>query len=323
MTNRPPTASSGAVRRDNALILCGAVGFGLVPLFARPLMDAGLAPEAVALYRFVPGLLLTLPLLMRLAPDRVRRRQALWLVLSGASVGLSWVLYLHGLDRVPVAWAGTVYMSYPLFVIVIAWVAFRRFPAARSWGAAALVLLAAVFLVSGPMDGQGAEARWALLLCLPAPIAFAAMITLLVRGCRSLSSLERMGGLLSGTVLGLIPLLVGVGHTASLIPGSAAEWGWVLGLVALTAIGPQMIYTSVAPRVSEMRLSILGSVELPTMVLVAWWAFSETLGTMEVLSILCVVVATVLVPSTEPDTSTPPPSRGWLRPGRPPARSRP
>lgn len=84
-----------------------------MPLFGRVLLDAGLSPEAIALYR----LGLALPLALIVFP---RRSAALWPVIALAGAGLAggrgWTAYLGTLDEVPVASAGVFYMSYPAFL---------------------------------------------------------------------------------------------------------------------------------------------------------------------------------------------------------------
>ena len=94
-----------SARLATFVIASTSVCFGLVPLFARNLIDAGLSPEAVALCRFG----LTLPLALYFLPrTRAKRRPALILVTGGLLMGLGWTTYLRGLDHLSVANAGLV-----------------------------------------------------------------------------------------------------------------------------------------------------------------------------------------------------------------------
>lgn len=322
MTDHPLSRLPSSPMRDSLLLALCALGFGLVPLFARPLMAAGLTPEAIALYRFAPGLLIALPFVPVLWRCPRRRRTALLLAGCGMAMGLSWALFLRGLDLVPVAWAGTVYMSYPLFVVLLAWLWLKRVPTARAWAAVGLVVAAAALLALTAGEGMGADAAGALLLCLPAPIAFAAIIVVLVRRSAALRPLERLGAGFVGTMVGLIPL-VAADPGRALIPQDPELWGLILGMIVLTALVPHLVYTTVAPRLSEARVATLGSLELPMMVAIGWLAFGEALGPVELLAVALVLAAVIVVPGEAPTglQVTRLPAQAMLRPASPLGRS--
>lgn len=72
------------------IIVSAAVCFGLVPLFARLLLDAGLSPAAIALYRF--GLALPLALVF-LPYRRGAARSTIVLIVAGLASGLGWLAF--------------------------------------------------------------------------------------------------------------------------------------------------------------------------------------------------------------------------------------
>lgn len=277
-----------------------SICFGMVPLFGRGLLDAGLSPEAIALYRFG----LALPLALVFFP---RRRAALRpvIALAGAGLagGLGWTTYLNVIDEVPVASAGVVYMSYPLFVVALAWLlAGQRITPRASLGAA--LVLAGAFLVNAPGAVSGGE--WLRLLSsLPAPVGFALIVVLLATVGRELSTGERWSAICLGHVVGLLPaaLLSGSG---ALVPGSATAWLWIAGLALVTATLPQLLYTFAARAVSPSRAAAAGAVELPTMMAVGLFAFGETLGLLETVGALLVVMAVTVTPAVDPARATAP-----------------
>ena len=44
-----------------------------------------------------------------------------WALGAGFGMGLGWTAYVRAVEVVPVSTAGVIYMSYPLFAIVLAW----------------------------------------------------------------------------------------------------------------------------------------------------------------------------------------------------------
>lgn len=291
-------------RLPNALLLAVSIlGFALVPLFARPLMESGMSPESVALIRFLPGLALAIPVLPSLIGASAKRWPALAFFATGAAMGGSWALYLDALRTVPVAIAGTVYMSYPLFVMLFVWIFYRQPPVARAMLAGGLVVLGAALLIgaSGTMGDIGTALDPLLLLCLPAPIAFAAIVVLLVRDPGGLTVLEKFGCSMGGTVLALLALAAAGTPAADLAAIGAAfsldTLFLILGLALATATLPQMLYTVVAPRMPDAQVATIGALELPFMVGLAWLAFGESLGLWEAAAIAIIFAAIALVPS--------------------------
>ena len=276
------------------IIAVASVCFGLVPLFGRVLLEAGLAPEAIALYRFC----MALPLALAFLP---RRRESLgpFLVLAGAGLagGLGWTAYLDALDEVPVASAGVLYMSYPLFVVLLARLIVGQPITARATAGAALVLGGAL-IVNAP--GTIGAADWLVLLSsLPAPIGFALIVVLLATVGHDLSTLERWSAICVGHVAGLLPAAL-LSPAGTLLPASAGGWLWISGLALVTATVPQILYTLASRRVSPSRAAAAGAAELPTMIAVGWLAFGERLGVHETVGALLVIAAIAVTPAVAP-----------------------
>ena len=273
-----------------AAIAVSAVCFGLVPLFARQLQALGVDPAAIAFYRYAFTAAVMLPFLPL---AREKRRQALTLGVAGLLTGLGWVGYLRAIETQPVAAAGIVYMSYPIFALLFAWVLLKRRPGPRAWWASLLVLAGASLLIGGN-DGQVSLS--ALLWSLPAPITFGLMVVLLSAMVPDLTVPERLASGIGGGAVGLLPLAATAGP-AALLPASSEVWLAIIGLGVLTALLPQMIYTFACPRVGPARTAMTGAFELPTMIAVGWLAFAETVGPSEMAAAALVLAAILLAPA--------------------------
>jgi len=276
-----------------ALIVLAAVAFGTVPFFARGLIEGGMSPVAVAFWRFALSGIVLAPLLLRVLHERAA---ILWAVSAGLALGVGWIGYATALETLPVATAGVLYMTYPLFTALLGWLWFGFRPTQRTLLAAGLVLAAALVSSStGPVSRSDLPA---MLLALAAPLGFAYGIAVLTMKLAALPVLSRMASVQLGATLGLLPLFVATGGTAAaVVPASAGGWWLVAGAAIVTALLPQLVYTIYAPRVGATRTAVAGSAELPTMFLVGWLAFSEPLGPGQWLACALIVVAIFLAPA--------------------------
>ncbi|MCB1361476.1 MAG: DMT family transporter [Rhodobacter sp.] len=272
-------------------VVAASVGFGLVPLFARGLTDSGMAPHAVALYRYVLASVVLAPI--------VWRWRRLWPVLlwglgTGIVMALGWVAYVRAIEVVPVSTAGVLYMTYPAFTLAISGLLFRERPAPRAILAAAMIVVAAaVVMTPGAVDPALIPL---LLLSLAAPAGFGLGISVLVHKMTPIPALARIGIVSMGSVLGLLPLALGT-PVQGLLPSGTQGWLMVLGIGLGTALVPQLIYTICSPIVGTARTAMAGSIELPVMFAVGWLAFGEPLTTAQAVSCVLVLTAIALTPA--------------------------
>ena len=290
-------------------VIAASVGFGLVPYFARTLTAEGMAPHAIAFYRYAFAAVVLLPFVWR---ARAHASALLWGISAGVAMGLGWIGYVRAVEIVPVWTAGILYMTYPVFTLLIAWLVFRDTPGGRAI-VAALMIIAAAMLATSP-ESVTPDQIPALVLSLAAPLGFGFGINVLVHRLTVLDPLTRLASASLGSVVGLLPLMLTT-PAAALFPGTASGWWLVAGIAFGSALIPQMLYTICAPVIGTARTAIAGSFELPTMYLVGWIAFSEAVGTAQWIACAVVVSAIALTPSksirsvaaniaVQPDTDT-------------------
>jgi drug/metabolite transporter (DMT)-like permease len=292
---RPPRVAAATV----ALGLC-AVLFGLVPGFARELQAAGLPDAAIAFWRFAFAGLLLAAFLPR---ARETRGEALSLAGAGLLMGLGWTGYLSLVGSASIATAGVIYMSYPLFALLFAWLLLGLAPGARGLVAAIAVLAAAALLLRGPAALSPGD----LLRALPAPVTFGLAIVAISALAPGLRPAQRMACITCGTLAGLLPALAFTGGAGAILPTDPGIWPVILGLGVVTALLPQVVYTLAAPHVGPGRAAATGALELPVMILLGWLAFGETAGPREAFAAALVLGAVALAPAI--DTRALPPRR--------------
>jgi drug/metabolite transporter (DMT)-like permease len=273
------------------VIVACAVCFGLVPVFVRELQSLGNGPATIALYRYGFSALILLPFFPL---DRHKRGGALLVAGAGAVLGLSLIGYLEAIGTAPLAAAGVVYMSYPVFAAFFAWIMLRQAFSWRSLAAAGLVLGAAALLLDP--STLSPEVLKALVWAIPAPIAFGFLVVVLSGMAAELNSLERTVCGLTGSIVGLLPLAIQEGQ-GSVLPTTSQEWGLIIAMGLATALIPQVLFTFACQKVGPVRTAAAGSCELPTMFLVGWVVFGEAVGLREVFSAFLVLSAILIAPA--------------------------
>ena len=264
--------------------------FGLVPLFARGLTEAGMSGPAISFFRYLLAALVLSPFLVVRGPGR---GASLWGLLAGASMGLGWVGYVEALEVLSVSTAGVYYMTYPLFTVLIGWLGFRDPPGIRTLFAASMILTGAI-VATGGTDETLPGAR-AFAFALMAPASFGLAINILARKLVAIPPLSRIPCVCLGALIALLPLIVSM-PVAQVFPGETSGWLLLLGLSVFTALVPQLIYVIYSPRIGASASAMAGSTELPTMFLIGWLVLGETLSLAHIAAGALVITAILITP---------------------------
>jgi uncharacterized membrane protein len=121
-------------------IVLASIGFGLVPFFARALTAEGMAPHAVAFFRYA---IAATTCCCHLSGRRGAMADPLRGGWSPARHGLGWIGYVRAVEVAPVSTVGVLYMTYPVFTLLIAWLVFGDRPGRRAIIAAVMIIAAA------------------------------------------------------------------------------------------------------------------------------------------------------------------------------------
>jgi drug/metabolite transporter (DMT)-like permease len=287
-----PTATgppaSGQTFWTLMVMLC-AIGFGLVPMFARGLTEAGMAAPAIAFFRYALTAMVTLPFLA-LSPEK--RGLTMIGTAAGFCMGIGWIAYVEAVKVAPVSTVGVVYMTYPLFTLLATWALLNQRPQGRAMIAGLLIVAGAGMALSPQALAEAPIS--ALLLAFAAPLSFGVSITILTGWLYRLSPLERIATVPLGACIGLLPLMLSA-DAAHVLP-QPDDWPLIVGIAVTTALLPMLLYVIAAPRIGAARAAIAGSFELPTMFAVGWLAFGESVGPLQFFAGALVVGAIFLVP---------------------------
>ncbi|MEO0371739.1 MAG: DMT family transporter, partial [Pseudomonadota bacterium] len=255
------------------------------------LTDNGMAPHAVAFYRFTLAAVLLSPFFLR---NLRHWREILWGLATGIAMGVGWIGFVTALKTAPASTLSVLYMTYPIFTVLMSWMLFSDRPTTKAVIACVMILLAA-FIAAGP-GAVAPEHIPALLLSLVAPIGFGFSICVLVHRLARLEPLARITSVSVGAVLGLGPLML-ASAPAEVIPQDRETWVLIVMIASVSALVPQLIYTICSPIIGASRSAVFGSIELPTMLAVAVFAFGEALTWQQIVGCVLILASILLVQS--------------------------
>ncbi len=260
-----------------ALVALGAIGFGLMPLFARTAYADGLSALSLLSWRFGFAFACLLPFLPRLLAAKT---DTLIAVLAGAGyMGIN-LFYFLALERLTVALTVLILFTYPLFTILIGWLGFREKLTWQNAAAAIIVLLAAILILAptGLYKSESGEAvdPVGLGMAFVPPAAYALFVHIAAKRLSSMTIPVRLGGVFLGGLIAMVVLgLIMEGRIAA--PASAAGWGAAIALALLSTVFALGLLLYGAPIAGAERTAVAGASELVTALIVGALAYGEQL----------------------------------------------
>ena len=272
-----------------ALVALGAIGFGLMPLFARTAYADGLPPLSLLSWRFAIAFLCLLPFLPRML---AAKRDMLVAVIAGAGYMGTMFFYFLALQHLTVAFTVLILFTYPLFTILLGWLVFR---ARLTWqnAVAALLVLVAALLILSPAGIDGHANPLAVGMAFIPPLAYAAFMHLAARRLSDIAIPVRLGGVFLGGLLAMLALgLLMDGGVAT--PASATGWGATLALAVISTVGALGLLLYGAPAAGAERTAVAGASELVTALIVGALAYGEQLDAITMVGAVLIVGAILL-----------------------------
>jgi drug/metabolite transporter (DMT)-like permease len=286
---RSPGFPDGTV--GAAFVLASAVAFGVMPVFGKFAFEAGVTVTTLLVVRFA----IAAPVLWAGAaargalPRAPRGLIVRGLALGGIGYAAQSGLYFLALERMDASVLSLILYSYPALVTGAA-IILRREPASRRRLVALVTASLGLVLVllgsgAGAFDGPGA------LLGIGASLTYATYI--LVSDAVRLEALPLAALVTTGAVATLLPFGIATGT----LDFGFADQGWLwLALAAIVStVSAILLFFSGMSRVGPSTAAILSTLEPPVTVALAFVAFGEALGAIQVLGAVAVVGAAVIV----------------------------
>ena len=279
-----------------AAILAAAALWGIIGLWNRNLMAAGLSPLSIVLVRNLGGcaLLAAFFLFRDRSVFRVERRHLKYFFGTGVvSVVLFTVCYFSCQKLCSLSVASILLYTAPSFVVLLSAALWKEPVTKKKLLALGLTLLGCA-LVCGVFSGGLSVTLPGILLGLGSGFFYALYS---VFGRCALAHYPPLT-VTVWTFLFAGPaslVLLRPAELAAAFPASPGAWGTALALAVFSTAAPYILYTWGLARTEPGRASILASLEPVVAALTGVVAFGEPMGPLTALGILCVLAGVYIL----------------------------
>ena len=280
----------------SAAILAAAALWGVIGLWNRNLMAAGLSPFSIVVVRNLGGMILLAAffLLRDRSVFRVERRHLKYFFGTGVvSVVLFTVCYFSCQKLCSLAAASILLYTAPSFVVLLSALLWKE-PVTRNKLLALLLTLIGCACVCGVFSGGLSVTVPGILLGLGSGFFYALYS---VFGRYALAHYPPLT-VTVWTFLFAGPaslVLLRPAELAAAFGGTISVWGTALALAVFSTAAPYVLYTWGLARTEPGRASILASLEPAAASLTGVLAFGEPMGPLTVLGILCVLAGVYIL----------------------------
>ena len=267
------------------------ITYGLNPLFAKPLMNAGASTEAILLFRYgIAVILLGAYLLLKKENFRITLKQAGILLSLGLLYTASSTFLFEAYKYIASGLATTLVFLFPAMVAIIM-VFLKVVPSWPVWLSIAATF-AGVMIMTG---GAGAEKINPLGVWLSIASAFVyALFIVIINRSKAISSIPNslltFYALLTGTFFFIGRCLFSGADLMAGIDGGMA-WCNLIGLAVLPTIVSTASLAVATRNIGATKASVLGVFEPITAILVGTMVFGEALTPNIIAGILISIVA--------------------------------
>ena len=277
--------------------IVAAASYGMNPLFALPLYDAGMSPDSVLFFRYLFALpVLGGMLLWRGRNFRIKRREMPPLIMLGLLFSLSSLTLFQSYNYMDAGIASTLLFVYPILVAVIMSTVFKE-KMSKLTMLCILMAVSGIALLYRSDDGGTLSLIGTLLV-----FASAASYAIYIVGINK-TSLRNVATLKVTFYVILMGMLLFVGRLLIIggFQAPAADnwylWGNLLCLAIFPTALSLLCTTSAIQYIGSTPTAILGALEPVTAVCIGVCVFDETITSRIVIGLLLIVVSVTFVVS--------------------------
>ena len=276
-----------------ALTFMACLGFSIVPALAKSSYDAGANALGVMTVRF--SIATVLLLVARLVfgrneswPDR--RRTIELLVIGAVGITAVSLTYFIAIDDIDTSLAIVLWYVYPIFVVAVSWVLFKKRPR-RNVFIALPFTLAGIAITAGQVSGGSGTA---ITLVMVSSFLFSFYILALDRASRGVGLITNVTVLSIGTAIGYwIVCLTPITPLEARFPDDTRTWVLITTLAVFGTTAPFLFSVAGLTRLEASTYSVITTIEPVLGIIVAVLFLGESMSATRLIGAALVIGALV------------------------------
>lgn len=270
-----------------------AAAYGLNPLFAIPLYDAGMDPESVLFFRYLFAIpMVAVTLIARGRGFRVHSREMLPLIIMGILMAFSSLALFQSYNYMDAGIASTLFFVYPIIVTFLM-AAYYKEKITMHTMLCLLMAVGGVALMYDYGSGNGFSILGAVLVLISAFCYAVYIVGINTTRLKGLATLKvTFYVLVFGLVIFASRLYVKGGVT---VPAEWYQWGNLLALAFFPTLVSLACATRAIRYIGSTPTAILGAFEPVTAVFFCVTILGETLTMTEFAGMILIILAVTLV----------------------------
>lgn len=273
------------------IVFIGAAGYGVLATFVKTGYAMGFTVgEITGSQMFVGALVLWLIALFKVGRKiRLSWRPAIYLLGVGAFTGLTGVFYYTSLNVLPASIAIILLFQFTWVGVLLEWLLDGKRPTKTTLISLLLILFGTILAANLLSQPSYVFNLFGILMGLCSAFTYAAFIYCSGKVAVQISPWLRSALMISGSAFIIFILF----PPKFLVSGALWDGLWQLAVVMafFGAILPSVCFNIGVPHIGAGMATILGSVELPVAVIMAWVFLSETVNLSQWLGIILILAA--------------------------------
>lgn len=273
--------------------ILSSASFGLIPLFAIPVMQNGMDFMNVLSYRFIFATIsLAIMLKIRNVSFAIERKDLPPLLLLAVFYLMSAVFLLWGYNFMPSGVATTIHFMYPVITTLLMIVFFHE--KNSLWRTLAIVLAICGVYALSHSDSQGETNITEVIIVLLSAVGYA--LYLVTVGQKKSKSLQGLRLTFYVFFFGTVMLVAGMAATGNLRPiPDMASAGNLIMLALVPTVVSNLALIEAIKNIGATQTSVLGAMEPVTAVIVGIAVFGEAFSLYIAVGIILIISAVTII----------------------------
>ena len=273
--------------------IMAAAAYGLNPIFAVPLYDAGMDVDSVLFFRYLIAIpIVAVTLMLRGRGFRVHSREVLPLIIMGIIMAFSSLTLFASYNHMDAGIASTMLFVYPIMVAILMAIYYKERISMHTLLCLCMAV-GGVALLYEPGVSTGLNLIGAILVLVSAFCYAVYIVGINTTRLKGLATLKvTFYVLLFGTVVFGTRLYLNGNVT---VPAECYQWGNILGLAIFPTVVSLACTTRAIRYIGSTSTAILGAFEPVTAVILCVVLLGETLTVKEFSGMMLIIIAVTLV----------------------------